>query len=331
MRQKYVLITGGAGFVGHHLADYILKNTNWQIAILDRLSYASFGLNRLKEIKALNNKRVKIFTANFVNPINEGLQQELGMPDYIIHLGAETHVDNSIACPEPFVFNNVVGTMRILDYARAVRENLKWFVYFSTDEVFGPAPSQVRFKEWDCYHSRNPYAATKAAGEELCLAYSNTYQLPIIIIHCMNIFGERQHPEKFIPKVIRSILKQEKILIHADPSKTYSGSRFWIYAGNVAQAILFLLEQASISDKFNLVGAREINNLELAQIIAKIIGKPLLYELTDYHSSRPGHDLRYALDDTKMKKMGWSAPININESLRRVVEWTIKHPQWLLL
>jgi dTDP-glucose 4,6-dehydratase len=350
-----ILITGGAGFIGHHLVEHLLKNTDWDIVILDRLNYAANGLNRLRDIECFeaHRARVKVLTADFTKPIVDGIADEIGNVDYIAHLGAETHVDNSISNAEPFVMSNVLGTMQLLEFARTQRD-LRAFIYFSTDEVFGPAPEGVFYKEWDRYNSGNPYSAAKAGGEELCLAYSNTYRIPMIITHCMNVFGERQHKEKFIPKVVKAVLEGETVYIHSNKDKTEAGTRFYIHARNVAAALLFILgkwPQFNIPDnikeegyfgphifnpgfapvdKFNIVGEREVSNLEMAQFIAGVVGKPLKYELVDFHSSRPGHDLRYALDGEKLKAMGWSLPLNFEESLRNTVLWTLQNKdKWL--
>lgn len=323
-----ILLTGGCGFVGHHMVEHFLKNTNWQIIILDRLTYASMGLTRLRDIKVFNEDRVKVLTNNFTEPINEGLAEEIGQLDYIFHLGAETHVDRSIDDAEPFVMSNVLGTLRLLEFART-QKNLKKFFYFSTDEVFGPAPGTTSYKEWDRYNSGNPYAAAKAGGEELCLAFGNTHKVPVVITHCMNIFGERQHPEKYIPLVINKVLSGTKVYIHSDKNKKIPGSRFWIHARNVAAAIMFLIDKAETQDKYNIVGEKEVNNLDMALFIAKVIGKPLNYELIDFHSSRPGHDLRYGLDGGKMHAMGWRLPVNFEDSLEKTVTWFLNNKTWL--
>ena len=204
-------------------------------------------------------------------------------------------------------------------------------MYFSTDEVFGPALNGIDYKEWDRYNSTNPYSASKAGGEELCLAYANTYKLPIIITHCMNAFGERQHPEKFIPSVIKKIVNNETVFIHSDSTKTKAGSRFYIHCRNIASAILFLLNESQNRDKYNIVGEKEVNNLEMAGFIARVIGKPLEYEMVDFHSSRPGHDLRYSLDGTKMKELGWQIPKNFEKSLTKTIQWYLKpeNEKWL--
>lgn len=325
-----VLLTGGCGFLGHHLVEHILKNTDWNLVVFDRLNYASEGFDRLRDIKCFDDRRVMLLTADFTNEISGGLAREIGEVEYIFHLGAETHVDRSIDCPEQFIMANVMGTLRLLQFARS-RTRLKRFFYFSTDEVFGPAPPGTAYKEWDRYNSGNPYSASKAAGEELCLAFGNTYKLPIVITHCMNIFGERQYPEKFVPLVVKSVLKGETVLIHSDQTKTVPGSRFWIHARNVAAAVLFLVGRAEIQEKYNIVGERELNNLNIAKSIAKIVGRPLQYELIDFHSSRPGHDLRYALDGTKMAEMGWAVPLEFEQSLEKTVRWYLDNPRWLEL
>lgn len=352
MKPK-ILITGGCGFIGHHVVEHLLKNTNWDIVILDRLNYASKGFERLRDIEVFpdNEKRVSIFTYDFVNPIEEGLLQEIGQVDYILHMGAETHVDNSIKEPMKFVYNNVVGTGNILQFAR-IQTSLKRFIYFSTDEIFGPAPEGVAYKEWDRYCSTNPYSATKAAGEELAIAYANTYNIPVTITHTMNVFGERQHPEKFIPKVVKKVLKGETVDIHASKDKKQAGSRFWIHARNVAAAIHLLLEKEPLLNdyekigdkthwlpvsKWNIVGEKELDNLELARAIHRILAEQKLadtelrYNMVDFHSSRPGHDLRYALDGTKLKAAGFELPMNFEETLEKTIKWMVApvNNKWL--
>jgi len=324
-----ILITGGAGFAGHHVVEHILKNTKWKVIVLDKLNYASNGWDRLRDINVFDHKRVFSIAADFTQILSDGVKDEIGQVDFIVHLGAETHVDNSIIDPEPFVRSNVVGTMWMLEFAK-LQKDLKQFVYFSTDEVFGPAPNDVRYKEWDRYNSTNPYSATKAGGEELALAYSNTYKIPVLITHTMNLFGERQHPEKFIPMTIKKVLSGDLVVIHSDKTQTIPGSRFYIHCRNMASGLLFLLQKSPIErDKYNIVGEKEVNNLELAQLIADFIGKPLKYELIDFHSSRPGHDLRYALDGEKIKKLGWKQKKNFERSLEKTVDWMLENKKWL--
>jgi len=329
-----LLLTGGCGFMGHHFVEFLLKNTDHEIVIIDKLTYASLGLSRLYDIECYPamQGRVKLFTHDFATPFPDEMVKEIGPIDYIVHMGAETHVDNSITDPYPFVISNVVGTFQMLEFARIHKETLKKFIYFSTDEVFGPADIEEKplgFKEWDRYKSSNPYAATKAGGEELCIAYENTYKLPIVITHTMNLFGERQHFEKYVPKVINYIIEGKELQVHSDPTCTTPGSRFWIHCRNASKAIDFLLVEGVPGDKYNVVGDKEINNLDMALFISSVLDKPLKYKLVNFHESRPGHDTRYALDGSKLKNMGFSYPVSFTDSLIKTIKWTIDNSEWL--
>ena len=339
--SKRILITGGAGFIAHHVIDKILSTTDWEIITIDRLDFSG-NLNRLNEVvsayPALEQQRVKIVYHDLKAELNPEIISTIGKIDYISHLAAGSHVDRSISHPLEFVMDNVVGTANILDYARKL-DNLERFVYFSTDEVFGPAPKGINYKENDRYNSTNPYSATKAGSEELVVAYENTYGLPAIITHTMNVFGERQNPEKYIPMVIKKTRDNETVTVHANKEKTVAGSRHYIHAEDVAEALLFLYdydmsqmepdETGAKCQKFNIVGKDEINNLELAQFIAKVQNKDLIYEMVDFHSQRPGHDLRYALDGSLMKKLGWEPKKNVFERIKDVVNWYIKNENWI--
>ena len=341
--MKNVLITGGAGFIAHHLIYFLLKNTDWNLVSLDRLDYSG-NLNRLDSIlsklKPEQKSRVKIVYHDLKSEINPWIRKELGEIDIILHLAAGSHVDRSIDFPMEFVLDNVVGTANILEYARSINKSngLERFVYFSTDEIFGPAPKGIYYKENDRYNSTNPYSATKAGGEELSVAYENTYGLPVYITHTMNVFGERQHPEKFIPMCIKKIRDGETVTIHSDKSKKIAGSRHYIHADDVAEAIYFLISNKIESKidfggakcpKFNIVGSEEIDNLELAKIIANCQGKELNYEMVDFHSSRPGHDLRYSLSGDKMEKLGWKPSIKLSERIKQVVNWSLNNQNWI--
>jgi dTDP-glucose 4,6-dehydratase len=327
-----IIITGGCGFIGHHFVEHIYKNTDWKIIVIDKLSYASNGFERMRDTDTLNDKRVKVFTSDLVLPLSEGLVKEIGTDvDYIVHMAAETHVDNSIVDPKLFINNNIQSTVNLLEYARNYLPNLKTFFYFSTDEVFGPALGNTLYKEWDRHKPTNPYSASKSAAEQICVSYENTYKLPLMIVNVMNAFGERQHVEKFIPLCIKKIMNNEKIYIHSYPDKKTSGTRFYIHARNIAEAVLFLIKNGTIGEKYNISGEREVSNLDMAKMIAKFMNKEeeLDYELVDFHSNRPGHDLRYGLDGTKLFDMGFKLPINFEESLKKTVEWTLTNQKWL--
>jgi len=338
--SKKILITGGAGFIAHHVVEKILTTTDWEIITLDRLDFSG-NLNRLREVvskqKPVDRKRVKIVYHDLKAEINPEISATIGKVDYIAHLAAGSHVDRSISYPLEFVMDNVVGTANILEYARRL-DSIKKFAYFSTDEIFGPAPIGISYKENDRYNSTNPYSATKAGAEELVVAYENTYGLPAFITHTMNVFGERQNPEKYIPMVIRKVLDGNSVTIHSNKDKSKAGSRHYIHAEDVSEALMFLFNY-NFSDlkinsndtkchKFNIVGKDEIDNLELAQFIANCLGRSLKYEMVDFHSQRPGHDLRYALDGAKMKNMGW-VPHSAYTRLENVIEWTVKNDRWL--
>lgn len=326
---KTILLTGGCGFIGHHFAEYIHKNTDWNIIIIDKLTYASMGLNRLRNNELLYSKRVKVFTVDLCNELSEGIKKEIGENiNYIVHMAAETHVDNSIKEPSKVITNNINSTVNLLEWARKIN-GLEIFFYFSTDEVFGPALGNTLYKEWDRHRPTNPYSASKSGAENICIAYENTYKIPLMIVNVMNAFGERQHVEKFIPKCIKKILNNEIVHIHSYPDKTESGTRFYIHAQNIASAVLFLIQNGKIGEKYNISGEKEVSNLELAQLISKFIGKDLQYEMVDFHSSRPGHDLRYGLDGNKIYELGWNPKFNFEDSLEKTVKWTLNNLEWL--
>ena len=236
-------------------------------------------------------------------------------------------------------YKGKIWCIRVKNKNFLVERNGRYIFSGNTDEVNGTAPFYHNYSEGDRLNPGNPYSASKASQEMICRAYSNTYKLPIIITRTMNVFGERQHPEKFIPSTIRKVLNGETVIIHADPTKTKSGSRFYIHARNVAKAVHFLLENVNewldkidaSSGVFNIVGEKELSNLEVAQFIAKVLNKELKYEMVDFHSSRPGHDLRYALDGKKMYLLGWRLPKSLEESLTKTIQWYLNHPRWLNL
>jgi dTDP-glucose 4,6-dehydratase len=331
-RKLKLLITGGAGFIGHHLVEGVLKETDWDIVILDRLDISG-NLERLRDIEIWEKEkyRVKFIWWDLKSPVNDNIKKEIGPVDYIWHLAASSHVDRSIEDPLSFVMDNVVGTCNILNFARQVN-SLKLFINFNTDECFGPAPEGVFYKESDRHNPKNPYAASKTGQWALGVAFENCYKTPIINTYTMNVLGERQHPEKFIPLVARKVLNGEKVLIHGNKDRTQAGKRHYIHARNVCKALLFLtIRGFKEYEEVNIVGEKEIDNLTLAQFIAKVIGKELNYEIVDFHSSRPGHDLRYALDGTKLKNMGFVYPKTFEDSLEKAIRWIIDpiNKKWL--
>ncbi|HLD92208.1 MAG TPA: NAD-dependent epimerase/dehydratase family protein [Patescibacteria group bacterium] len=338
MQKTKIVLTGGAGFVASHCVEHYLKNTDYDIIILDKLNYASNGFDRLRDIKAFDDKRVKLFAVDLQQPITVGVAQEIGEVDYILNLASESHVDRSIDDPVNFIQNNVNLMLNMLEWAKTLK-GLKKFIQFSTDEAYGTAPDGVAYKEGDRHNVGNPYSASKDCQEAICRAYSNTYGLPINITNAMNIIGERQHPEKFVPICIRKILNDEVIQIHASADLKESGTRHYLHARNIAQALQFILEKTNERlDKvdaslgcWNIVGDVEIANSNLAKMIGKILGKEAKIEMISFHSSRPGHDLAYRLSGEKLKKAGFEYPKSFEETLKKIVEWDIapENKRWL--
>jgi len=341
--SKNVLITGGCGFIAHHVIDLLIKQTDWNITTLDRLDYSG-NLNRLHEIMEgydqQTKKRLNVVFHDLkaeINPLVQNFIHKFGPPDIILHLAASSHVDRSITHPLEFIFDNTIGTAHLLEYARRL-DKLDTFLYFSTDEIFGVAPPGVAYDERARYNSTNPYSASKAGAEELCVAYENTYKIPMMITHTMNVFGERQTPEKFIPLCIKRVAYGEKIWIHSDHTKTQAGSRFYIHAADVAEALLFLITTKPKVEpdyglakcaKFNIVGKEEVDNLTLAKLVAESQNRELIYEMVDFHSSRPGHDLRYALSGDLMRSLGWEPKIAFSQRIKQVSDWYLQNKRWL--
>lgn len=330
-----ILVTGALGFLGHHVVESLLKTTDAKIVVLDKMTYASSGFDRLRDIQAFDDARVQILGCDLSQAIPEGVAREVGEVDYVIHAAAETHVDNSIVDPLPFLQSNVIGTHHLLWWMRS-RPSLRRAFLVSTDETYGPASlddKENAFDEQAPFRPANPYAAAKAGGECVAMAYANTYKLPITIAATMNLVGERQHFEKYVPMVIRRVLRGEKVLIHANPERTKSGTRFYLHCRTYAHALGFLIDRdlrgEDMPSKVNICGEREISNLDLAQIISGIVGKPLHYDLVDFHSSRPGHDLAYRMRDDLIRSLGWKRPMNLEQSLEKTVRWYLANPKWL--
>ena len=313
-----ILITGSSGFIGHAITEYMI-NKAYTVVGLDRLNFSG-DLNRITKVLEPEKQHLySVIHHDLRSTIGPLLIEKLGQFDYILHIAASSHVDRSIQDPLSFVFDNVVGTCNILQFART-QTSLKKFIYFSTDEVFGPAPNGILYDEYDRYNSTNPYSASKAGGEELCVAFRNTYKLPIMITHTMNVYGPRQHPEKFVPMCIKKIQKGDKVFIHSDESRTIPGSRFYIHSRDVASAVHFIMTTNTTETKLNIVGKEEVTNLQVAQYIAAALQKTLNYEFVDFHSSRPGHDLRYALSGKRLEALGWKPEISMKECLPSLVK-----------
>lgn len=325
-----VLLTGAAGFVGHHILNYLVKRTNWDVVGLVRCGKIG-TCERLRDLD-LPEGRVQIVWHDLRSPINEYVAREIGEVDHVIHAAAETHVDRSIDDPMCFAMANVIGTVNLLNYCRE-RGLRGWYLQFSTDEIFGTAMNGHAFAETEAPMPSNPYSATKVSCEQFVRAYETTYGLKGLVVRPVNIYGERQNPEKFIPKLVGLIRNGLTVKIHADLQSGATGYRKYIYAENVAKAIHFLLshgpEDLGGKRVFHITSDTELNNIVLANMVAEIIGNPLHYELVDFHRHRPGHDFRYTLSDTNMKSLGWELDEDFPKMLEKTVWWYLDHPKYL--
>lgn len=340
--SKKALVTGAAGFVGSHLVEHILKNTDWDIVGLDRLDpLAHSNTERVDEVIRSNpqfRNRFKWSFYDLKNPIYGFHPSSYAITanqnyNYIFHLAASTHVDDSITNPVEYCNDNINGTLNLLEYARNM-DSLEYFNGFSTDEVYGNVHGDYAYKEDDRYKPRNPYAAFKAGADHICYAYSVTYKLPIVISNCVNIIGEKQDTRKALPLFLKRILAGEKLYIHSYPGAQVSGARQYVHARNVAAAALFINQKflegrVEPGEKFNFPGQKQVSNLELAQYIANRVNKDLNYELVDFHSNRPGHDLLYRLDGSKLFGMGFNYPVDFDKSLDKTIGWYMNNRKWL--
>ena len=340
MAIKRVLLTGGAGFIGHHTLKFLLELTDAEIVVLDKHAHAPVQQNRLREIGALGHPRLRILEGDVEREFSSKFVKELGDVTHVLHIGAHAQVGDSITQPASSIQSNVMGTLRLLQWARTLT-SLQLFLCFSTNEVFGPSPQGINFKEGDRHNPPNPYAAGKSAAESLCVAYANTYKLPMIITNTMNVFGERQPCGRFLPKCVSNILAGKEMTIHGSQGGK-SGSRFFIHVRNVADAVLWLIrnitkpeDMLSIADassgRYNIVGEMEATNLEFAQLVAKLLGREIKFTVVDSTSLRPGHDFHYGLDGSKLARYGWRSPKNFEESMREAVLWMAdpSNRQWL--
>jgi dTDP-glucose 4,6-dehydratase len=302
-----VLMTGATGFVGSNVLEYLHKNTDWEFTLLCNWRHIG-GPNIL-----LPDDRFEVITHDLTEPI-----PEIGDFDYILNLAAESHVDRSIADPLNFIENNVSSVLQMLEYAR--KHPPKVFIQFSTDEVYGA----TNHKEWDVLLPSNPYAASKACQEMIAISYWKTYGLPIVITNSNNIVGKNQNPEKFIPKIIELIKNDQEVLIHTTGSSP--GKRHYNPVENIADALLFIIDfdwknyggdkDLDRPYRFNIPGGQLMDNLEMAQLVAKILGKELKYKLVDAETVRPGYDEFYGETEGTLTGLGWKPKVTLEEGLQ---------------
>lgn len=339
-----ILLTGAGGFIGHHTLEHFLKNTSWEIVCLESFRHKGMSA-RLREVLDLypeHRHRVTVISHDIVAPIDRITSNKIGNIDVIINMASESHVDRSLEEPRHFIENNVMLVTTMLDYARTLPD-LKLFVQISTDEVYGPAVNGTAHPEYDAIMPSNPYSASKAAQEAIAISYWRSYDVPVVITNTMNNIGERQDPEKFVPKTIKKFLNGEKIQVHARRvgDSWVAGSRFYLHAFNHADALLFIINNienypykrsqgAARPQRFHVVGEAEVANDEMAQLIADAMGlEGDWIEYQDVEGKRPGHDLRYGLERGTLQDWGWVPPLQFKEALKRTVDWTLANRSWL--
>jgi dTDP-glucose 4,6-dehydratase len=335
-----VLITGVGGSIGCHVLRHILKETDWDVVGID--SFRHRGLT--DRVYAVTKKhpethhRVKIYTHDLCAPISSLLDTKIGHIDYIINLASISDVEVSIMDPTAVIQANTAIAANMFEFAG--NQAIKTFLHVSTDEVYGPTDGKTSHPEWSPIVPSNPYSASKACQEAIATCYWRTYGVPLVIVNIMNNFGEMQSPAKFPAICQRKIRAGQTVFIHQGQDDSF-GSRFYLHSRNAADAMLFLLNRPTVIKhtpgcidrpaRFNIVGERKVNNLEMAELIAEYIGKPLRYEKVSASESRPGHDLHYGLDGTLLSDLGWCPPHSFEWSLRNTVQWYERNPQWLTL
>lgn len=336
---KKVLLTGVGGSIAIHFLGHFLTHTDWEIIGTDSFRHKGWQDRLTKHFESHpdHRERVKIITHDLNAPFSELTKKKIGHVDYIINMASLSDVEASIQDPEPFILNNVKLAINMLEYAREVKPEI--FIQISTDEVYGASASKYGDlrKEWDAIIPSNPYAASKAAQEAIAISYWRTYGIPLIITNTMNNFGEMQQSSKYPVIIQRKILNKEKITIHGKPGLI--GSRSYVHSRNFADAIMFILKNcpphahvpntADRPDRYNISGDKQLDNLELAQTIAELMGEPLDYELIDSHTQRPGHDPHYGLDSTKLYSKGWKPPHTFEESMKNTIQWQMENREWI--
>lgn len=335
--KKNILITGGAGFIGSHVVRLLVsKYPNYQVINLDKLTYAG-NLANLKDVEnASNYKFVKVDICDFDELLNVFKQYEI---DGVIHLAAESHVDRSIKDPFTFARTNVLGTLSLLQAAKVYWESLpekyaeKRFYHISTDEVYGTLDFDgTLFTEQTKYDPHSPYSASKASSDHFVRAYHDTYGMPTIVTNCSNNYGPYQFPEKLIPLFINNIRYGKSLPVYGKGENV----RDWLFVEDHARAIDLIFHQGKVAETYNIGGFNEWKNIDLIKIIIKTVDKLLGHpegcsdHLITYVTDRAGHDLRYAIDSTKLKnELGWEPSLQFEEGIEKTVRWYLDNQDWM--
>jgi dTDP-glucose 4,6-dehydratase len=337
--KKTILVTGGAGFIGSALIRHIIRNTKHSVVNIDKLAYSG-NLQSLESIETSKNyifeqidicddiELLRVFTNN--------------QPDIVMHLAAQSHVDRSINSPDDFIQTNIVGTFTLLEQSKNYWQSLKGtkkenfrFLYVSTDEVYGDlAEKSSFFTEKSAYRPSSPYSASKASSDHLVSAWYRTYDLPVLITHCSNNYGPCQFPEKLIPHVILNALVGNNLPVYGDGKQI----RDWLYVDDHVFALMNIALNAKVGETYNIGGNNELQNIEVVKKVCSILdelipnklnGMNSFSDLITYVKDRPGHDIRYAINASKINKdLGWEPQEDFESGIRKTVEWYINNKAW---
>lgn len=335
--MKRALITGMGGSIGVHVWCHLMHNTDWEVVGLD--SFRHMGLSeRIVEAAKAHPQwlmRTKCLTHDLTAPIGKLLSAQIGKIDYIINLASLSDVYASLMDPVPFFTNNVAIALNMLEFAREIKPRV--FLQISSDEVYGPTDGTHQHKEWDPILPSSPYSASKAAQEAAAIAWWRSFDVPVVIVNLMNNFGEMQNPHKFPVLIQKNVAAGRAVTVHGNEQMV--GTRYYIHSRNAADAMLFMLTNVVPTrhtdgnidrpSRFNVVGDVQINNADLAVLIAKHMDMPVTIQFEDFHSARPGHDRHYGLDGSKLALWGWTSPRSFDETLAEVVKWQTEHPEWI--
>ena len=336
---KTILVTGGAGFIGSELVRYLIHSTNHKVINVDKLTYSG-NLQSLKSID--NSKRYHFEQIDICDEIKFHRVLVDNQPDIIIHLAAESHVDRSIDSPKDFIQTNIVGTYIILEQSKKYWQALKGekkdhfrFLHVSTDEVYGDLDgTDDYFSEKTSYDPSSPYSASKASSDHLVRAWHRTYSFPILITNCSNNYGPYQFPEKLIPHIILNAIAAKELPIYGDGKQV----RDWLFVSDHVRALMNVAMNGSIGETYNIGGNNEIQNIDVVKKICEILDKLVpeklnglssFIELIVYVQDRPGHDVRYAIDASKIKKdLGWEPKEDFSSGIEKTVRWYLDNLSW---